>query len=210
MLNIAHESLGRARSRAMVTRDGVLWRVMEVAVASALLVVVAPLCAAIAVAIFIDGGGSVFFAQPRIGRYGRPFRILKFRTMTPAAGTARVSATPFDQLPDHPRLTRVGRVLRRTHLDELPQLLNVIAGKMSLVGPRPLVPEEDGLVTRIWRERHEHRPGLTGVWQLQRSSPRTVDELISLDRGYIANWSPWQDLVIVACTARHVLRRRGR
>jgi lipopolysaccharide/colanic/teichoic acid biosynthesis glycosyltransferase len=135
MLNIAHESLGRARPGAMVTRDGVLWRVMEVAVATALLVVVAPLCAAIAVAIFIDGGGSVFFAQPRIGRYGRPFRILKFRTMTPAAGTARVSATPFDQLPDHPRLTRVGRVLRRTHLDELPQLLNVIAGKMSLVGP---------------------------------------------------------------------------
>jgi lipopolysaccharide/colanic/teichoic acid biosynthesis glycosyltransferase len=81
---------------------------------------------------------------------------------------------------------------------------------MSLVGPRPLVPHEDALVTRLWRERHEHRPGLTGLWQLRRSRPTTIDELISLDRGYLANWSPWVDVLIVAGTVRAVLRQAGR
>lgn len=198
------------RDAGVVTRHSPLWRVVEALAATAALLVLAPLLVLIGLAILIDGRGSVLFVQRRIGRYGRPFPILKFRTMSASGCLPAIAAQPLCQLEDHPRLTRVGRALRRSHLDELPQLLNVVAGHMSLVGPRPLVPEEDALVTRVWHERHEHRPGLTGAWQVYRSPRTTVDELIGLDRGYLANWSPWRDVRLVTSTARCVLRRSGR
>lgn len=195
---------------SVLDREGLLWRVVERIWAIVALLLLLPVLVVIAVAILVDDRGSVLFLQHRIGRHGEPFQILKFRTMASSAQLAVITSQPLEQLADHPAVTRVGRALRRSHLDELPQLANVVAGQMSIVGPRPLVPHEDAVVTRIWQERHEHRPGLTGVWQLQRSPQRTVDELISLDRYYVANWSPWGDVLIVARTARSVLGRPGR
>ena len=174
--------------------------------ATAGVLVLSPLLLAIALAVFVEDRGSVLFVQRRIGRHGRTFPILKFRSMLAAA--ERV-AIPLQQPVDDARLTQVGRALRRSHLDELPQLLNVILGHMSLVGPRPLVPEDDALVTRRWKERHLHRPGLTGAWQVYRSPDRSVDELIMLDQAYLAQWSPWRDLRLMATTLRCVLRRSG-
>ena len=198
------------RDRAILTRHGLLWRIAEALSATVALLLLTPVLVVITLAILADDGGSVLFAQRRIGRYGRPFRILKFRTMAAGGCDPVIVAQPLEQLADHPRLTRVGRTLRRTHLDELPQLLNVITGQMSLVGPRPLVPHEDALVVQLWQERHEHRPGLTGLWQLHRSPRTTVDELIRFDRRYVTSWSPWRDLLIIAGTAGSVLRRSGR
>jgi lipopolysaccharide/colanic/teichoic acid biosynthesis glycosyltransferase len=109
-----------------------------------------------------------------------------------------------------PRVFPLGAWLRRVKIDELPQLVNVLLGQMSIVGPRPLVPDEDALITRSWKERHDHRPGLTGSWQLWRSRQTTVDELICLDQGYLAHWTPWRDVRLVASTARCVVRRSGR
>ena len=204
------DDCGVLRGRAILTRHGLSWRIADGLSATVALLLLTPVLIVIALAILADDGGSVLFVQRRVGRYGRTFRILKFRTMA-AGGCAPVTAAqPLEQLADHPSLTRVGRALRRTHLDELPQLLNVIAGQMSLVGPRPLVPQEDVLVAQLWQERHNHRPGLTGLWQLNRSPRTTVDELIWFDQRYLANWSPLQDVLIIAGTARSVLRRSGR
>jgi lipopolysaccharide/colanic/teichoic acid biosynthesis glycosyltransferase len=192
-----------------VTRHGRAWRMADVVAAMLALVVLAPLMACIAVAIVIDDRGPILFTQWRIGQHGRRFRILKFRTMAPSED-APASAAPLRQLDDHPAVTRVGRWLRRSHLDELPQLANVVLGQMSMVGPRPLVPDEDALITRAWKERHDHRPGLTGTWQIWRSRQTTVDELIGLDQIYLAGWTPWRDVRLVASTARCVVRRSGR
>ena len=169
-----------------------------------------PMLVVIAVAILMDDRGSVLFVQHRIGRHGRRFPIVKFRTMAAGEECAVLQRRPLEQMACHPRLTRVGPFLRRTHFDELPQLVNVIAGQMSIVGPRPLVPDEDALVTEHWRGRHEHRPGLTGLWQVHRSPQPTVDELIRFDQTYVANWSPWRDVLIVASTVRLVLTGSGR
>jgi lipopolysaccharide/colanic/teichoic acid biosynthesis glycosyltransferase len=110
---------------------------------------------------------------------------------------------------DDPRVTRVGRWLRRTSLDELPQLLNVLRGEMSLVGPRPLVPEEDCLVQGQYRSRLEVSPGMTGHWQVLGSWRVPLDEMVKLDQQYLANWSLWGDLELLLRTLGHVLHRRG-
>lgn len=193
----------------VLTRESRLWRSLELLAASLGLLVLAPLMVVIALAILLEGNGAILFAQRRVGQHGRLFWILKFRTMS-TSGWFPVAAEPLRQLHDHPQVTRVGRILRRSHLDELPQLVNVVLGQMSLVGPRPLVPDEDALIARYWKERHEHRPGLTGDWQLQRSPQTTVYELIRLDRGYLAGWTPGRDLRLVATTARCVFRGSGR
>ena len=150
-----------------VTRQGRAWRLADAVAATLALLVLAPIIACIAVVILIDDRGSILFTQWRIGQHGRPFRIFKFRTMAPG-GDPPATGRPLRQLDDHPAVTRVGRWLRRSHLDELPQLVNVVLGQMSIVGPRPLVPDEDALITRAWKERHDHRPGLTASWQIWR------------------------------------------
>jgi lipopolysaccharide/colanic/teichoic acid biosynthesis glycosyltransferase len=187
---------------------GQAWRAAEVAGAAGALVVLLPLLAVIAVAILLEDRGPVLFVQSRIGRDGRTFPMVKFRTMSGAAAPA--AGAPLVQRPDDPRTTRVGRVLRGRHLDELPQLLSVVAGHMSLVGPRPLVPGEDALVAARWVARHDHRPGLTGLWQLHRSPQTTVDELIRLDQRYLAQRSAWHDLRLIASTGRSFFGRAGR
>jgi lipopolysaccharide/colanic/teichoic acid biosynthesis glycosyltransferase len=184
-------------------------RVTDAIVASIALVALGPLCLAIATAILLEGGGGVVFTQTRVGRGGRRFRILKFRTMRPAGG-GRPGDVPLRQRRDDPRCTGVGRLLRRTHLDELPQLVNVLAGDMTLIGPRPLVPEEDAIVSAAWSGRHEAMPGLTGEWQVMRSAQTDVDELIRFDRRYLAARSLRRDLFVLARTVACVARGAGR
>ena len=113
------------------------------------------------------------------------------------------------KISDDPRITRVGRVLRRTSLDELPQLLNVVTGDMSLVGPRPLIPDEDSLITGWQRRRLSLRPGMTGLWQIFGSSRIPMSEMVKIDYLYGANWSLWLDLRILLRTIPYVLSRRG-
>ncbi len=118
-------------------------------------------------------------------------------------------AEGFFKIADDPRVTRVGRWIRRTNLDELPQLFNVLRGDMSLVGPRPLVPEEDANIAGLYRRRLDLRPGITGHWQVLGSSRVPLEEMVKLDYMYVSNWSLWGDLVLIARTVPLVTRRRG-
>jgi exopolysaccharide biosynthesis polyprenyl glycosylphosphotransferase len=192
-----------------------LKRSMDVVVAALALVVVAPLFALIAAAIRLDSDGPVFFRQERVGRRGRHFRIWKFRTMVPDAERAkqglllRNETNGLFKIADDPRVTRVGRFLRKTSLDELPQLLNVLAGEMSLVGPRPLVADEDRRIDGWQRRRLDLTPGLTGAWQTLAATRVPLEDMVSLDYLYIVNWSLWSDVEILLRTIPHVLNRRN-
>jgi exopolysaccharide biosynthesis polyprenyl glycosylphosphotransferase len=190
-------------------------RTLDLAGAVVLLVALAPLLVAIAAAIRLTTPGGVLFRQQRIGRDGRPFSMLKFRTMVVDADARKSElralneATGLFKLTDDPRVTRVGRLLRRTSLDELPQLLNVIRGEMSLVGPRPLIAEEDGTIAGWHRRRLCVRPGMSGVWQVMGSARVPLNEMVELDNLYVLSWSPWLDLKILLRTAAFVLARKG-
>jgi exopolysaccharide biosynthesis polyprenyl glycosylphosphotransferase len=179
-------------------------RMLDVALASAGLVFLSPLLVAIAVAIKTTSRGPVFFRQVRMGRDGEPFRIYKFRTMVENAEELKESVSHLNmhlegdarmfKIPDDPRMTSVGRVLRRWALDELPQLINVVRGDMSLVGPRPLIPEEDVHVTAWGRRRLDLKPGVTGPWQALGGSNIPFQEMVRLDYLYITNWSLYEDV----------------
>jgi lipopolysaccharide/colanic/teichoic acid biosynthesis glycosyltransferase len=200
----------RAPRRPHDLRVATVRRCVDLLLAALVLVMVTPACLLIAAAILVEDGGAVMFTQMRVGRGGQRFRILKFRTMAPDMFRHTASGSPLRQRRDDPRCTRVGRFLRRSHLDELPQLVNVILGDMTLVGPRPLVPEEDEIVSRAWAQRRNERPGLTGEWQVLRSRETTVEELIVLDQRYLARRSPWRELSVLARTVGCVARGRGR
>jgi exopolysaccharide biosynthesis polyprenyl glycosylphosphotransferase len=176
------------------------------------LLFMAPLIAAIAVAIKLDSRGPVFFRQVRVGRDGRHFHILKFRSMVVDAELLKDDLRTLNEVGEgmfkitsDPRVTRVGRFLRRSSLDELPQLFNVMRGQMSLVGPRPLVTDEDAQVIGLDRSRLHLTPGMTGPWQVL-GSRVPMQEMVGIDYLYVANWSLWLDLKILLRTARHVLR----
>jgi len=179
------------------------------------LVVCAPLLLVIAVAIKLSSRGSVLFRQQRIGEHGVEFEMLKFRTMHHGADEQKAELLPFNEadglfkIADDPRITRVGRVLRRHSLDELPQLINVLRGEMSLVGPRPLVVDDDQRVEGWHRRRLSLRPGVTGIWQVLGSARIPLNEMVKIDYLYGANWSLWLDLKILLRTVLHVLGRRG-
>ncbi len=199
------------------TRSSMLLkRMIDVTVSSVGLVLLPPLLAAVAVAIKLTSRGPVLYAQSRVGRHNRPFRLLKFRTMVEGADAAKADLDhlneayrPMFKIGDDPRVTRVGRFLRRTSLDELPQLWNVLKGEMSLVGPRPLVPAEDGHVIGWHRERLKLTPGLTGPWQVMGRTAIPFDEMIQLDYLYVAEWSLWNDFKLLIRTAPVVLAARG-
>lgn len=168
------------------------------------LFLLAPVMAVIALAIKCDSRGPVLFRQTRMGRDETPFAMLKFRSMVDGADAMKDSLRAHNQASDglfkidsDPRITRVGRFIRRTGLDELPQLLNVVAGSMSLVGPRPLVIDEDLKVTGLDRRRLQLTPGITGRWQTLGSARVPLSEMVNIDYLYIANWSPWTDLRII-------------
>lgn len=192
-----------------------LKRLMDIGICLALLPVVLPLLSIIALAITIDSRGPLLFVQERTGRGGRRFPMLKFRTMVRNAEELKASLAHLSIVPppdfkviDDPRITRVGRVLRATSLDELPQLLNVLAGHMSLVGPRPtsFAPSTYAL----WHTRRlEVRPGVTGLWQVLGRNEADFDQRLRLDVRYIDHCCLPVDLWILAATVRSVLQRQG-
>ena len=164
-------------------------------------------------AISLDSSGPIFFRQVRVGRDGKHFRMFKFRSMVADAEKRKDDLRALNEagdglfkLTDDPRVTRVGRFLRRTSLDELPQLFNVLRGEMSLVGPRPLVVDEDAQVLGLDRSRLHLTPGMTGPWQIL-GSRVPMQEMVGIDYLYVANWSLWLDIKILLRTVRHVMRR---
>lgn len=190
-----------------------LKRVFDMILTGVGVVLISPILAIIAAGIRIDSSGPVFFRQTRIGRDGRPFSIFKFRSMVADADTrkdalrARGAAHGgLFKLHDDPRITRVGNFLRKTSLDELPQLFNVLRGEMSLVGPRPLIIEEDRQISGLHRGRLHLTPGMTGPWQLLRSRV-PLEEMVDIDYLYVATWSLWEDIKILLRTVGHVVRR---
>ena len=194
-------------------------RVVDVFLSILALVVLSPVLLLIAVAIWLDSGLPVLYRCERIGRYGQPIIVLKFRTMRDgshhhleelltADEEKRLEYGSRRKLRDDPRRTRVGTLLRRTSLDELPQLVNVLAGEMSLVGPRPYFPGE--LARRAEAaEILRVRPGMTGLWQVNGRSDRTFEERIGLDVEYVRRRSPLLDTVIVLRTFAAVISGRG-
>jgi exopolysaccharide biosynthesis polyprenyl glycosylphosphotransferase len=191
-------------------------RATDIATASAALVIFGPLLLALMLVVKLDSPGPVFFRQSRIGQRGERFWMLKLRSMVVDAEARKAELQQHNEahggmfkISEDPRITRVGRVLRRTSLDELPQLLNVLNGDMSLVGPRPLIPDEDSLITGWQRRRLSLRPGMTGLWQIFGSSRIPMNEMVKIDYLYGANWSLWLDLRILLRTIPYMLSRRG-
>jgi exopolysaccharide biosynthesis polyprenyl glycosylphosphotransferase len=180
------------------------------------LVLLAPLFAAVAVAVKLDSPGPVFFYQTRVGRDGRRFGMVKFRTMVMEAERMLAGLEHRNEadgllfkLRTDPRVTRTGRLLRRWSIDELPQLLNVLRGDMSLVGPRPPLPAEVDLYQGHVSRRLLVKPGMTGLWQVSGRSDLSWDEAVRLDLYYVDHWSPTMDLAIIAKTFSAVLRGSG-
>ncbi|MGV3570255.1 MAG: sugar transferase [Ramlibacter sp.] len=174
---------------------------MDLVVAALGLLLAAPLLLLVAAAIVLESGGPVLFRQQRMGRGGRPFGIYKFRSMVRDAA----AIGPYHTDPGDPRITRVGRILRRTSLDELPQLFNVLTGDMSLVGPRPDVPAQQALYAPAdWALRCSVRPGITGLAQATLRSQATPQQRLELDLRYVRERSLWLDLRILALTLRRL------
>ena len=180
------------------------------------LIAAAPLFFALALAIKLDDGGPVLFKQTRVGKDGRAFSVYKFRTMEPDAEARKASLagdnqqqSPLFKIRRDPRLTRLGPWLRRWSLDELPQLLNVLAGEMSLVGPRPALPEEAAMYGDHVRRRLAVKPGMTGLWQVNGRSDLSWDESVRLDLRYVENWSFMLDLQVLWKTWAAVVRGWG-
>lgn len=192
-----------------------LKRTLDITLSGVSLAVLLPLLPFVALAIKLDSPGPVLFSQPRRGRAGRVFRMHKLRTMVPDAETRletlrSQSAHSAWLLVDHdPRVTRLGRFLRRTSLDELPQLWNVLIGEMSLVGPRPMPLDTDRHIKGWARRRLDLTPGITGLWQVLGRTSITFEEMIKLDYVYVTNWSVWRDVQLLLRTVSVVLSRRG-
>lgn len=193
--------------------------IFDVVIAFLLLVLLAPLMGLIAWAVRLDGGPALF-AHRRLGRFGTTFDCLKFRTMVPDADAvlsetlardARAAAewAATHKLRDDPRVTRLGRLLRRTSLDELPQLVNVLRLEMSLVGPRPIVAAEISRYGTDFAYYCAVRPGLTGLWQVSGRNNTPYAEKVQLDARYVRSWTLWRDVLIMLRTVPAVVARRG-
>jgi len=195
-------------------------RALDIAGSAVLLVLLAPLFAILAIAIRLDSPGRAFFRQERVGAGLRPFRICKFRTMRQDAACdihrayvqgllVADTERPMEKLTEDERITRVGRFLRRSSLDELPQLWNVLRGEMSLVGPRPPLSYEVEHYRPRWFTRFAVKPGVTGLWQVSGRSELSVDEMINLDIEYVERRSFWLNVWILLRTVPTVLNGRG-
>ena len=180
-----------------------LKRLFDIVVSVTALILLSPVTGLIALAIYIAMGRPILFRQARLGYQGRTFAILKFRTMTEARDEQG------NLLPDKQRLTRVGRFLRSTTLDELPELINVLKGEMSLVGPRPLLVEYRHLYTPEQWRRHEVLPGMAGPALASGRNILSWEEKFALDVWYVDHWSLWLDFRMLALTAWRVIRRQG-
>lgn len=208
------------RQQLLLPGPRLLKRLLDLTGTAFLGLLALPVLAAVAVAIRVDSPGPVLFAQTRIGKGGRKFRAWKFRTMVRDAEEVlerylaehpefREEWLQDQKLRRDPRVTRVGRFLRRTSLDELPQLWNVLRGEMSLVGPRPIVDEEVARYGPRFALYAQVLPGITGLWQVSGRNDTTYEERVELDSYYVRNWSPWLDLYILARTVWVVLTARG-
>jgi exopolysaccharide biosynthesis polyprenyl glycosylphosphotransferase len=205
------------RGLTRTTSTLALKRAMDVVGASVGLILLAPLFAVIALAIKLTSPGTVFFRQPRVGRANQVFEMWKFRTMVRGARHMQAELAHLNEMEggamfkiaEDPRVTPVGRVLRRASLDELPQLWNVLRGEMSLVGPRPLVPAENDQVMGWHRTRLDLTPGLTGPWQVMGRNAIPFQEMVKLDYLYVTDWSLWSDVKLLLRTLPVVLGRRG-
>lgn len=198
-------------------------RILDVTLALSLLALSLPVMLIIALVVALDSPGPVFFRQRRIGENGAQFDMFKFRSMRRDADasvhhlaikrymqgerldTSRTTGSPY-KLGDDPRITGVGKVIRKTSLDELPQLWNILRGEMSLVGPRPPLPYEVELYDTRAMLRLQAKPGLTGTWQVYGRGTVTFDEMIDMDISYLSNRSIWYDLKIIALTVPAALR----
>jgi exopolysaccharide biosynthesis polyprenyl glycosylphosphotransferase len=196
-----------------------LKRTLDLTISGVALVLLAPLFGFVALKIKLDSAGPVFFKQQRMGYGNKPFRMIKFRTMIADADARRgevahlnMHATNGDarmlKIPDDPRITPFGKTLRKLSIDELPQLINVLKGDMSLVGPRPLPLDEDELVEDWGRHRLTLKPGMTGLWQVSGRSSIPFGEMLNLDYIYVSGWSLWGDLRLIARTIPAVFRGR--
>jgi exopolysaccharide biosynthesis polyprenyl glycosylphosphotransferase len=197
------------------------WRLLakrgiDVALSSILLTLLLPFFLVVALLIKIDSRGPVFFIQERVGLNKRRFKLVKFRTMVENAEKFIEEVEKFNEVPgpvfkikNDPRLTRVGRWLRKTSIDELPQLINVLKGEMSLVGPRPPIPSEVEQYEGEDRRRLSMKPGITCLWQSKGRSNIPFEEWMELDKEYIDNWSLWLDLKILAKTIPAIIRGSG-
>jgi lipopolysaccharide/colanic/teichoic acid biosynthesis glycosyltransferase len=180
------------------------------------LLLLSPLLGAIALAVRCTSPGPVFYRQTRYGQHGTPFTMWKFRTMVVDADARKAELTAANEndglmfkIRRDPRVTRVGRLLRRCSLDELPQLLNVLSGEMSLVGPRPPLPDEVARYDEVELRRLSVKPGITGLWQVSGRSELSWDETLALDLRYVDNWSFLGDVDVMARTFRAVVDGRG-
>jgi len=191
--------------------------VLDYTLAALLLLAALPLLLGVALAVRVSSPGPVLFRQVRVGRHGKPFVMHKFRSMYVDA-EARLAAVsnlnehaegPLFKIRDDPRVTGVGRFVRRYSLDELPQLLDVVLGRMSLIGPRPPLPAEVAGYGQDVRRRLRVKPGVTGLWQVSGRSDLSWEESVRLDLHYVENWSLSLDLLILARTASAVLARSG-
>jgi len=196
-----------------------LKRSLDLTAAGLGLLLLAPIFIVVAILIKLDSRGPVFFRQVRMGAGNRPFRVYKFRTMVRDAENLKPDIAHLNmhnggdsrmfKAPEDPRITRVGRSLRRWRIDELPQLLNVLSGRMSLVGPRPLILEEDQHVESWARRRLDLKPGITGLWQVLGASDIPFEEMTKLDYLYVTNWSLREDLRLILLTLPALTRARA-
>jgi len=192
-------------------------RVFDIAVSLVALVLVSPLMVVVAILIVLEDGGRIIYRQVRVGKDGRHFNFYKFRSMTDDADRRKSSLQSFNQSSDgvifkmhsDPRVTRIGRFIRKYSIDELPQLFNVLAGDMSLVGPRPPLPEEVSLYTIEDRKRLHVLPGITCIWQVSGRSDIPFKGQVQLDKEYIMSQGFWQDFKILLKTIPAVLTGRG-
>lgn len=206
---------------SLALRDWCGWQLrvkrgVDLVLSALLLVLLAPSFLLIAIAIRLDSRGPVIFRQTRCGKDGRLFTFFKFRSMVDGAEDQQENLEDFNEadgpifkIRNDPRLTRVGRVLRRTSLDELPQVWNVLRGDMSLIGPRPPIPSEVLRYEPWQRRRLLAVPGITGLWQVSGRSELSFEEMVELDFEYIQRWSLWLDLRIAVRTVLTVLSTRG-
>jgi lipopolysaccharide/colanic/teichoic acid biosynthesis glycosyltransferase len=190
--------------------------IWERTAAATALVLLAPVLGALMLAVRLDSAGPALFRQTRVGKQDRLFAMWKLRTMTADAEERRDELHGANEVDGHlfkirrdPRVTRLGRFLRRSSLDELPQLVNIVRGHMSLVGPRPALPGEVAAYDLDVRRRLVVKPGLTGLWQVSGRSDLSWEETVRLDQSYVDNWSLGLDLAILARTIRAVLGQRG-
>jgi exopolysaccharide production protein ExoY len=212
--------LGREEDQALPPVGGYMKRGFDIAAAIAGLVALSPLFLLIACLVKFSDGGSIFYGHRRIGRGGNMFRCYKFRTMVQdgdAVLTRHLMINPLAKaeweatrkLKDDPRVTRVGTVLRKLSLDELPQILNILFGDMSVVGPRPVVKDELEIYGTSAVFYLKSRPGLTGLWQISGRNDVGYDTRIAFDRHYVENWSFLKDLRIIVMTVPAVCLARG-